>query len=460
MKKSHFLQRVLVGIMAFLMLVLPVNSTFALSSSMLDMFAENNILFYDPSGKKSDYRCFGSYEIPMSGNTAEEKIWSGLNSFMTPEQAAGVMGNMMSESHFNPAQHEIGQKNKHQPGFALDANANVSYGLGLIQWSFGRRVGMYNFVKSVNPELTNYLDDYEKYSPTYWSGDQFISAAGANVFDSLASLELQYLRDELNSVNSYKGIFSATSVYDAAKFFLEHVEIPQNPQIEHHMNRVQQAEAIYSKYSGGGSNQSGAASYTSGGCSSADLNGLAEYVRAYVWPEYHPAVFLARKTEYAEAVERRIASRSTLGYTYKTYVGGSVGGVPGIDCGGFVTTIMQESGYDPEYNGCGSNTGPQEYWLRDGGGSDKWVWLNPDGNSMNAASLQLGDVAFTGGYPYGEGKKGCDPGGGHTYMFIGSGLGFETNIASASYGSVTSSARAPMSGKEGIGGARWYRKVK
>ncbi len=451
MKKSGILQRVVKMVLAFWMMLLPVNDTFALSSSTLDRFAENNILFYDPGSRGCPNGTFREGPIAIVGNTAAEKIWSGLTSFLTPEQAAGVMGNMLSESGLHPARHETSQMNSRQPGFDLGSHADVSYGLGLIQWSFGRRVGLYNYIRESDSSLLTYLDDYNTYSRgTATSGDGFLQVAGSAAFDALASLELQYLKDELNS--SYRGIFNASTVYDAAKFFLENVEIPQNPRIESHPNRVTQAEAFYSQFAGGGvSNGSGAASVSYGSSCYTNLGSLEEYVRAYVWPEHHNPVFLERMPAYAEAVSRRASAGK--------YVGGTVGGVPGIDCGGFVTTIMQESGFDPTYNGCSSNTGPQEYWLREGGGSDKWVWLNPHGERMNAADLQLGDVAFTdtatSGYP-----GSCSPGGGHTYMFIGNISGFQTNIASASYGSTSRSARAPMSGTEGIGGAKWYRKVR
>lgn len=49
MKKSGILQKIAVMIVAFLMIFLPVNSVFALSETQLDKFAQNNILFYDPS---------------------------------------------------------------------------------------------------------------------------------------------------------------------------------------------------------------------------------------------------------------------------------------------------------------------------------------------------------------------------------------------------------------------------
>ena len=54
MKKSGILKKVAVSIVAFLTVFLPVNSVYALSETLLDRFAQNNILFYDPSGGYSN----------------------------------------------------------------------------------------------------------------------------------------------------------------------------------------------------------------------------------------------------------------------------------------------------------------------------------------------------------------------------------------------------------------------
>ena len=442
-----FLKKVACFIIALVLAVLPGVPGFALSARKLDEFAQNNILFYDPD---EDARLCapGSYvsgPIAISGSDATEKIWSGLTSFLTPEQAAGVMGNMQSESNFNPAQHEVGLMNRHQPGFILNSPANdgISYGLGLIQWSFSRRRRMYDYVVGADSSLKVYLDDYQTYSDGYRDGTYFINKAGSDVFDRLVSLELQFLKDELNTVDQYRGVLNTTTVAEASEYFLRYVEVPGDMSEDVVNLRGRQAQAFYDLYSG----NPGGGGGSSSGCST-NLEGLAGHIRGYAWPEYHNAPYLDRMPDYADAVARRASQGK--------YVGGTVGGVPGIDCGGFITTLIQESGYDPNYNSCASNVGPQEYYVREGAGSAYWEWLNPDGRAMNAADLQLGDVAMTGGY-----TGGCVAGGGHTWMWIGDFEGFETDVVSASY-STDGNGRAPMSGTEGANynSPRWYRKVR
>lgn len=169
------------------------------------------------------------------------------------------------------------------------------------------------------------------------------------------------------------------------------------------------------------------------GCS---VNGeFTALVKGYAWPEYHPAPFTNRMPDYADAVTTSISEGR--------YVGGSINGVPGIDCGGFVTILVQNSGLEPEYNNYKGNTDYQEAWVKD----NNWTLLNSSASTpVDTSILQAGDVAFTNG---------------HTFIYVGEIDGFDSTIASASYGQ--SSARAPMAGHEspiyGNGTTvRWYRK--
>ena len=224
-------------------------------TSTLDYYNKNGIYYYNPSGD-CDSSSGNAGRAVIQGSTAAEKVWSGLTSLgFTDEQAAGIMGNMQHESvSFNPAQHEGSQYKKYWP-MDLGANADRAYGLGLIQWSFGRRINMYNYVKEQAPDYLKYFNTPESYSMYNgniygMNGDRFIEAAGSEAADKLFSMELTFLYDELNSHKSYKGIFDQKTVYDSAKFFLEHVEIPKNPTIEHHMDRAEDAEKWYNEFHG------------------------------------------------------------------------------------------------------------------------------------------------------------------------------------------------------------------
>ncbi len=131
--------------------------------------------------------------------------------------------------------------------------------------------------------------------------------------------------------------------------------------------------------------------------------------------------------------------------TYKTEVIGKarengryIGGIshPGIDCGGFVTSLLIDSGFETNYNyggeasGGAGSTETQEKWL-----AENWEKL-PSG-IPDAADLPQGAVAM-------------QPG--HTFVFVGDVDGFNSDVASASLDS-----RAPAAGGNSITeSANWY----
>ena len=129
--------------------------------------------------------------------------------------------------------------------------------------------------------------------------------------------------------------------------------------------------------------------------------------------------------DYKEAVDRRLQQGK--------YVGG--GSHPGIDCGGFVTTLLQDSGFDPEYGGGGSVPTQHSYVKEQG-----WEIIN------DISQLQPGDVAFNADNS-------------HTFVYVGNINGFGSVIASASYsGRTNTNWRAPMAGKENMNNVTWYHK--
>ena len=177
-------------------------------------------------------------------------------------------------------------------------------------------------------------------------------------------------------------------------------------------------DLVVGALSAGGS----AAACPTGGAAS--VSGLANTVKTYAWPQYHPAVYVQTKPEYATAVTKAAGEgRFVGGINYR-----------GIDCGGFVTTVMIDSGFDPHYNsdGKGGSTAIQQSWLE-----ANWQSL---GALTSTSQLQPGDVAVMPG---------------HTYMFVGTIPGFDSQFASASL-----DERAPMAGHEGVSGSGvvWYRK--
>jgi beta-lactamase class A len=186
------------------------------------------------------------------------------------------------------------------------------------------------------------------------------------------------------------------------------------------------AKAAHSAISG----MSGA----SGSCEGAITGDLSATVRAYAWPDYHSAPYLKRKPAYASAVEKAKDEGK--------YIGGTVGGVAGIDCGGFVTRVLQDSGFDTDYNntsaGKGNTWGGQIPYLKNSG---KWKKVT----IKSTSDLEPGDVAINHT---------------HTFLYVGQVTGFNEIFASASY-STSGNGRSPMAGQGDAmqpGKYEWYRK--
>lgn len=154
---------------------------------------------------------------------------------------------------------------------------------------------------------------------------------------------------------------------------------------------------------------------------------------SYAWPEYHAPNYLTMKPEYAAAVKEAQASGK--------YVGG--GSKPGIDCNGFVSRVMEDSGADPLYNttvdgkNAERNTVGSMAYLA---GSEKYEKYTP----ATASEVTPGSIAINEN---------------HVYMYVGKQTGFETEIASASYSAKGTSWRTPMAGRERPADPRydWYR---
>jgi N-acetylmuramoyl-L-alanine amidase len=166
------------------------------------------------------------------------------------------------------------------------------------------------------------------------------------------------------------------------------------------------------------------------GCGSGFSGGnLSQTTLAYAWPQYKGLTIVATKG-WQDAVAKAQSE--------KRYVGGIAHA--GIDCGGFVTNLLVDSGFEPNYNyggklsaGAGP-TGTQEDWAK-----KNWQFLG-SGSSINVADLKPGDAALLPG---------------HTFVYVGKITGFDSVIASASL-----DERAPMAGRESPTGStvNWYRK--
>ena len=273
MKKISKIGLIICGIVGILFgLSLIVGRVNALTDEEMVEYSLNDIMFYSKCGDGGSNSECG---ITVSGSTIEEKIWSGLTSFMSEEQAAGVMGNMAHEGGFSPARHETTFLNS-SPNFAITTNTNDSYGIGLIQWSFGRRVKLLDFIKEkASALLDKYIDGGRKEYGGL-GGNDFLSKAGDADTNTLVALELCYLKQELESNDGYGGILKTTTVEEASDYFLENVEKPADIPGQKPIRRAD-AQKYYDQFHGktitGGTSDSGGSSDPScNACAQGSLN--------------------------------------------------------------------------------------------------------------------------------------------------------------------------------------------
>lgn len=158
----------------------------------------------------------------------------------------------------------------------------------------------------------------------------------------------------------------------------------------------------------------------------------------YAWPDYHAAPYTTEKPSYAAAIQKALANGE--------FVGG-LAGQPGIDCGGFVTRVMRDSGADPNYD-----WGPHDPRQGNTIAQQAYMDAHPEkyknlGIFTDSSQLQPGDIAINSE---------------HTYIYVGTQSNFNGNSASASVG--PNSARAPMASSayfsNDAGPFTWYRLIK
>jgi hypothetical protein len=162
----------------------------------------------------------------LVGRDNAEKIWNFLLSQgLTPQQAAGLMGNIQQESNFNPAADQGGPN-----GPASDGGD----GYGLVQWDKGRRTAL------------------------------FAAAAAANVNAADLAFQLQYMVNEskgrdvrrsshpvitqpTDAPNEWEGLKRMTTVEHATYYWEWNFERPGKPHTE---NRIKAANDVFARFSG------------------------------------------------------------------------------------------------------------------------------------------------------------------------------------------------------------------
>lgn len=365
-----------------------------------DFYSSNDITFY--SAQACPVGGTASIGIgTLVGNTNAEQIWNYLIAKgLTAEQAAGVMGNIQQESGYKPGVEE-------QSGGG---------GFGIIQWTGGRRTNLE------------------------------AAAADKGVPASDMLFQLDYMYEEsinrtsktIQGSNEWEGLKRQLTIEDALVYWHDNAERSADSPEKVISVRGANAQDAYNSFKNlapisapADVSRLAARRDCDPALSTATMGsaGIAKTTLAYAWPTYKGNTIDAMPDYTAAVTKAKSEGR---------YVGGTI--YSGIDCGGFVTLLLHDSGFDPTYNYNGKSSdgaGPtdtQEAWAK-----ANWQTLGR-GNEINTADLKPGDVAL-------------QPG--HTFIYVGDIPGFDSKVASASH-----NERAPMAGTESLtySNATWYRK--
>lgn len=383
--------------------------TTALATS-INFMQDNNILYYDPGGGACS-AVGSSYstrnDIPtLTGSDNAEKVWNYLTgeAGLTPEQAAGIMGNIKQEANFESDLEE---------GPESAARHSVRpVGYGIVQWTGTRRTAL---EKAANDQGVPVSD--LSFQLAYMVQESKSRQVDQWVIDRAEGADFGQPGD-----NEWETLKKQKTAEDAAAFWHAAFERSGDNR-EQIQERIDDALGFLKLY-GGKVGQSASAA-AGGNCSAAGSGDLIATLLEYAHPTFSPNNFSGPvpppKPAYLE-----VATKLTK---EGKWVGGGMAeiGIPGIDCGGFVSVLLTQSGFEPDYNfGLDMDRGSsnQEFgqlpWAK-----RHWKYLG-NGGAISTSDLQPGDVAYSNG---------------HTFLFVGQVNGFDSQFASASY----SWWRAPMS---------------
>lgn len=245
-----------------------------------DFYSDQDIRFWSSCASA----CEGS--VSLSGTTNKEKIWSWLIAKgMTPEGAAGIMGNMNNESGFSPLRfqgsatnEEIWQYDGNRSGY----NGNA---WGLVQWDGGRRVsgpnnsgttGILDRVRIDHPDWVKFID--KKYGDT---ADSYTLAESEQpgIVDQFISFSLDFMYAEAspggNRSTVWEDVKAASSVLDATVIFHNDFEGSADSPEQVASSRGAAAQAIFDSLNG----QSAA----TGGGGSSDCNSTQAQPISFVY---------------------------------------------------------------------------------------------------------------------------------------------------------------------------------
>jgi hypothetical protein len=314
----------------------------------------------------------------LRGKDGLEKVFNYfIDKGFSPAQAAGIVGNVARESGGYPM-----RKEGRPPEEEYKDPTKITDGWGLIQWTPGSKVLKAQKDAGVDGPINELLTQLD----ILWGHLQNKPPITKGSF----------------SIDEYKGI---TDYKKAVDYFEDKIE---GARVKAMQERYVAAKLALDEYSGN-SSTSTAASTASADCANAEAGAEAgnavKTALNYAWPDRKTSPATKKKPSYAAAIKK---AKEAGKYTGDKCHGG------GVDCGAFITRVMQDSGVDPDYGGGGNTEVQLNYMV-------SHPKLYEEIKPSSTADLKPGDIAIQNNNQWH-----------HTYMYVGKQDGFDSTVAAAS----------------------------
>lgn len=203
--------------------------------------AHRNVIFTGEGNGEQEETCSeDDSSVTLTGSENLEKVFNYMKGRgLSPEQAAGVVGNISVESGGNPINAQVGPDTKDPTQFGTEVGVGRAW--GLIQWDAGGR--SVEYAKQAN--ITTPIYELATQLELVWWHMNNTSPTSAQ--------------------NMYKDYKNITDVAAATTFYEEKMEGAGTPHME---TRIERAKEALRKYGGGSSSTSPVATDSPSGCGS------------------------------------------------------------------------------------------------------------------------------------------------------------------------------------------------
>lgn len=370
--------------------VMPGN-VYALTDAELEMFAQNNILFYDPGNAMCVDDVDGFFSMEQNASIV---IGTLMAAGYTHESALAVAGNIKGESSFNSRVIE-GGKNVEDGWRAWDNGAKTfKGGFGLVQWTTAGRV----------QRLQEYAD-----SQNLWVG-----SLRAQIGFMIEELSGNFGPDRMNGMSFEEATFLIYRRYETpgSSFWTIHDGKYYNDYAPGSFSELSETrtpaayKAFYKRFNAAKDLADLAPAQLSNSCSPRGGAGaiLAENAVNMAWPDANGMCL--HDGELRNWVKHKNVCNNDVKAAYREAIikvrGHKIDEYR--DCGVFVSAVVRSSGVDPDWKKNSGTSALYDYME----GSSKWQRVENIGNTTN---LMPGDILVI--------KKVSSDGYGHIMMYTG-----------------------------------------